>query len=285
MVTVQANAKLNLRLKITGRRDDGYHLLEMINVPVSIYDEIGIAFSRGRSRGLVQLFSREIGCPPEKTTIHKAFRLIENELPADAAIEIQVQKNIPAGSGMGGGSSDAAVFLRMVMDHYGIRPRRSFIDEVAGKVGADVPFFMVNRPAVLRGIGERIEALDNFPALLFTVIVPDFAISTAWAYSEARKRLTKSGTDINVKPSGWDFEELTGIMENDLEKIAIEAYPEIETVKRFLTGAGAAGAMMTGSGSAVFGVFCDQEKRDAACALAQKAFPGYCIFGCHSVGA
>ncbi len=282
MVTLKANAKLNLMLRIIGKLPNGYHLLEMLNVPISIADEMYIEFS---CNGLEQIFNPPLDCSLEKTTIYKAYQLISSWLRIKPAIKIVVNKHIPSGSGLGGGSSDAGFFIKYITEHYGIHLDQQKISEVANYVGADVPFFLFNKPAFVRGIGEAVFPINHFPDLHFLVIVPDFSISTSWAYSQVKLQLTKKEEHSNLKYSHIDLNSLKDIMHNDLEAIAEKQFPAIIDIKKFLKTNGAEIAMMTGSGSAVFGIYENIEKAKKAELKAKLTFNKYKTFICQTIGA
>lgn len=275
------NAKLNLYLKIMGKREDGYHLLNMINVPISLYDEMDISIERGEE-GLVQNFSPSISCDLEKTTIYKAYKILKNFLPPSLLITVSIKKNIPEGSGMGGGSSNAAFFIKDIIQRFNIPLTERFLSEIANNVGADVPFFIFNRPAFLEGIGEKIYPYKTFPRLKFVVIKPDFSINTAWAYSLVKEIFPP---DKNFKGDGIEFNELVHIMDNDLEKVVEEKYFEIKKIKNFLYNNNAFKAMMTGSGSAVFGIYREEDKLEEIILKAKTVFPAYKIFETSIIGA
>lgn len=277
---IYCNAKLNLYLKIVGKREDGYHLLNMINVPISIYDEMEIEIKKG-SGNLIQNFNPNINCLPEKTTIYKAFCLLKNFLPDDIDIVVNIKKEIPEGSGMGGGSSDSAFLIKYLVEKYKIVIDNNMRGEIANKVGADVPFFIFNKPAYLDGIGENVYPYKSFPRLSFIIIKPDFSINTGWAYS-CVKNFSKE--DRSLKKESLGIDEILALMENDLEKIAEEKFFQIKKIKKFLYNNNAKKAMMTGSGSAVFGIYREEEIEEAFF-KAKKAFPEYRIFKAHTIGA
>jgi 4-diphosphocytidyl-2-C-methyl-D-erythritol kinase len=282
MVVLNANAKLNLILRIIDKRPNGYHLLEMLNIPISIADEIYLDFS---GDGLEQTFNPPLDCSLEKTTIYKAYQLISSWLGFKPGIKVVVNKHIPSGSGLGGGSSDAGFFIKYMTEHYGVNLNQQKITEIANYVGADVPFFIYNKPAIVKGIGEQVFPLNNFPKLLFLLIVPDFSISTSWAYSQVKLKLTKKEEHSNLKYSNIDLNTLKNIMHNDLEVIAERQFPAIIDIKNFLMTNGAEIAMMTGSGSAVFGIFENMEKAKEAELKTKLTFNAYKTFICYTIGA
>ncbi|MCX7990839.1 MAG: 4-(cytidine 5'-diphospho)-2-C-methyl-D-erythritol kinase [Proteobacteria bacterium] len=278
---IYCNAKLNLYLKVVGKREDGYHLLNMINVPISIYDRMEIDIKEGEGR-LIQKFEPPVNCIPEKTTIYRAFQIMKKFLPEDINIVVNIEKVIPEGSGLGGGSSDSAFFIKKLAEVFKIEIDNNLIFKIANQVGADVPFFIFNKPAYLEGIGEMVYPYKSFPALNFLVIKPDFSINTGWAYSNVRDFSLPNDT---FKQDYIKAEDIFRYMENDLEKIAEGKFFEIKKIKNFLYNNDAKKAMMTGSGSAVFGIFEKEDVIKDVFLEAKKTFPEYKIFKAHTIGA
>jgi 4-diphosphocytidyl-2-C-methyl-D-erythritol kinase len=175
-------------------------------------------------------------------------------------VAIHIKKRIPAGAGLGGGSSDAAAVLVGVNRLLRLRKTRAQILRLAAKIGADVPFFVLGRPARARGIGERLTALKSPRRLWLVIVYPGFPVSTAWAYRSLSFKLTKNieKTSLNsfVRPLPGSAMELV----NDLEKPVFRRYPKVERLKKKLAGEGAAGTLMSGSGSSVFGIFSSEDK-------------------------
>lgn len=280
---IKANAKLNLRLKIIGKLTNGYHLLEMINVPVTIFDEIQVSYEE--LPVLVQFFDPPLDCADDKTTIFKAYNLLSSWVGRPFSLNVKIKKIIPSGSGMGGGSSDAAAIIKVVSKKYDLKIDESRMEEIANKVGADVPFFLYNRPAFVEGIGEKITVYHKFPHLYFVVVVPDFSISTKWAYSQVNLPLTNKNINSNLKSSEMCLDRLMEAIENDLERIAEKAYPKINEIKSFLLKTGAQVAIMTGSGSAVVGLFVKESHMARSFEKCKDAFLNYKVFSCTTIGA
>jgi 4-diphosphocytidyl-2-C-methyl-D-erythritol kinase len=280
MEKVLANAKLNLLLRIVDKLPNGYHQLEMINVPIELYDEIAIK----PNKQFEQIFYPPLDCPYNRTTIFKAYDLLKNWF-GDVNLKISVKKQIPQGSGMGGGSSDAAAFIKYVINKKNKSLDKKMINEIANKVGADVPFFLHNRPALVKGIGEEVFPFLKFPELNFLIIVPNFSVSTAWAYGQVKLPLTKNTLNSILNISEINEELLYNIMENDLEPIVEKEFPAIIELRKFMISLGAKKAMMTGSGSAVFGIFKDKESAEFASIKAKETFKSYKVFICKTLGA
>jgi 4-diphosphocytidyl-2-C-methyl-D-erythritol kinase len=261
---IRAPAKVNLSLRVVGKRRDGYHLIDSIMVPVSLYDEIEIKRARPGAKLSVACDDPKIPSG-EKNLAYKAAALLLGKDAAKTPVAIHIRKRIPAGAGLGGGSSDAAAVLVGVNRLLRLKKSRRQLLRLAGRIGADAPFFVLGRPARARGIGERLEPLKSPGRLWLVVVYPGFPISTAWAYRSLSFKLTKNieKTSLNsfVRPLHVGAIDLV----NDLEKPVFRRYPKVARLKRKLAEAGAAGTLMSGSGSSVFGIFSSGDK-------ARKAF-------------
>lgn len=261
---IRAPAKVNLSLRVVGKRRDGYHLIDSIIVPVSLYDEIGI--ERARPGAKISVACDDPKIPSgEKNLAYKAAALLLGRDAAKHPVAIHIKKHIPAGAGLGGGSSDAAAVLVGVNRLFRLKKSRRRLLGLAAKIGADVPFFIIGRPARARGIGERLKPLKTGRRLWLVIVYPGFPVSTSWAYHSLSFKLTKNivKTSLNshVRPlRGWAVE-----LFNDLEKPVFRRYPKVARLKRKLAEEGAAGTLMSGSGSSVFGIFSSRDK-------ARKAF-------------
>jgi 4-diphosphocytidyl-2-C-methyl-D-erythritol kinase len=255
-------AKINLFLRITGRRANGYHELDSVFVPVSLFDRVTITASPA-SETSVELRCNWPDLPrgADNLAVRAALRFIDN-YGLKLRLLIDLSKQIPAGAGLGGGSSDAAAVLRILADMTGHAVRE--LADLALGLGADVPFFLDPRPARVGGIGERIEPLNHQFPMNLVIAVPPVVVSTPAVFA-ALKQQDWSGP----APRGT-AEALAGgaitlaLLRNDLERAAVELHPVIGQVKFALERLGSYGAAMSGSGGAVFGLFADR----AAAALA-----------------
>lgn len=278
---VLAPAKVNLSLRIVGRRADGYHLLDSLMVPVSLCDEILIQIeteigSRGQ-KGKHEQSGIIVTCddpsvPGDETNLaYKAAALLLKETGTRAKITIDIRKRIPAGAGLGGGSSDAAAILKSVNLLFSLGLSESQLCALAAHLGADVPFFIPCRPARVAGIGEILTAVPPLPLRWLVIIVPPFAISTPWAYrrfDELPGSKMAPGSSGKFPDGHWPPPKL---LVNDLERAVLPTYPLIGQIKDQLLRLGAEGALMSGSGSAVFGIFQNQTSaKKAARVLTEK---------------
>ncbi len=263
-----APAKVNLYLRVTGRRDDGYHLLDTLMVPISLGDEVEITQVDGPP-GSITVHADAPDIPlGEENTAYRAARAFHERTGRDEPVAITIRKRIPVGAGLGGGSTDAAAVLRGLNDLLGAGLSSEDLMAAALSVGADVPFFIHGKPARARGIGEELSPVGPLPRLSMVVLFPNLPVSTAWVYRNLRFKLTKTSDNNNLIENLDTPHEVARVMVNDLETVTIGRYPRIARLKERLDREGALGSRMSGSGSAVFGVFADE-------ADARRAFAGF----------
>ena len=274
-------AKINLFLRVTGRRADGYHELDSLFLPISLFDRIVIEASDAPAAAVsLRCNWKEIPLDDNNLAARAARLFLEaNRLPW--RITIDLHKEIPAGAGLGGGSSDAGGVLRMMASLKGIDP--AALASMALGLGADVPFFLDPRPARVGGVGERITVLDGIFRLYMTVGVPPVAVPTAETYRRLERRQW-SGPGLATLPSTLEACGATAaLLVNDLEHAAATLYPEIAEIKAVLYDLGAAGAAMSGSGGAVFGLFLSQSAATKAAKAAAEKFPGARFFAVEAI--
>ncbi|MEK6778766.1 MAG: 4-(cytidine 5'-diphospho)-2-C-methyl-D-erythritol kinase [Candidatus Deferrimicrobiota bacterium] len=273
-----APAKLNISLKVFGKRADGYHNIYSVMVPVSLYDEVTL--EEADSGILVE--SDDPAVPVDGgNTCHRAAALFMEWAGAPKGVRIRLRKRIPAESGLGGGSSDAAATFKGMMALTGRNPPPETLLGMAARVGADVPFFTLGGPAVAEGIGERLTPVE-WRVPFFTLIVkPPFGLSTREGYARLRRGTGDNPPDA-VAPAFRDWEDLVPAVSNDFEAAWGDTRPEIGEIKRELLSAGARAAGLSGSGSAVFGLFGDAKAaHDALGMLSRNG--GRRIFVAHNI--
>lgn len=251
--SVKAPAKLNLRLKITGRRADGYHELVSIMVPVDLFDLLDLRVIRERR---IKLSCEGFQVPAdERNLVYQAALSFFSKAGIQQGVAIKLTKNIPVAAGLGGGSSDAAATL-MTLNEICSQPLNpSELHAIAAELGADVPFFLHREPSLATGIGDVLEPLKKWPTFWYVIVTPPIQVSTSWVYGALKLELTRGEYDYIVKFLKNDPFAVSAILENDLEEVTSSRFPIIDTIKTFLMNAGAEGALMTGSGPSVFGVF------------------------------
>lgn len=265
--TALAAAKINLCLRIRGVRPDGYHLLDSIVLPISVFDRLDIAMTPAREIR-VRLHSNWSGLPHDETNLAvRAARLLLERTGAKAEIAIKLHKQIPVGAGLGGGSSDAAATLIALNRLMGSPLDQGTLLRWGAELGADVPFFVAGGPARVRGIGDRITRLRWHRPLTAVVAFPGKGLSTAAVYAAHDASLTRTSEDSNVTAFLRGQLPVRAVLANDLEPVASQMCPAVRTVKERLLQLGALGASMTGSGSATFGLW---EEPDGATAAAKR---------------
>jgi 4-diphosphocytidyl-2-C-methyl-D-erythritol kinase len=271
---IMAPAKINLFLQVLGRRDDGYHELRTLMCCIALHDTLVLRLGTARSE--LTCSDNRIPCDENNLAL-KAVLRFNRVLAAETSItplnvSIELTKRIPAGAGLGGGSSDAAAVINHLNRYY----RNPFSDgklhSLALSLGADVPFFIHGRPAVATGVGERLEPYFGLHPWSVVLIYPGFGLSTAEVFKNLNLGLTKCEKRLRYFPFKCGKFDIARHLCNDLETVAAHRFPVIETIKKELLNQGAMGSLMTGSGSAVFGLFSDsQAARRAASAVGGNA--------------
>jgi 4-diphosphocytidyl-2-C-methyl-D-erythritol kinase len=271
-VKIRAPAKINLTLRVVGKRADGYHLLDTIMVPVSLYDEIEIHQMRrsaSRRLGVPSLIAIRCNHPQvplgQDNIAYRAAELLMRKAKICRPIAIRIRKQIPVGAGLGGGSSDAAAVLKGLNRLWRLRLSVRQLEQLALQLGADVPFFIRAKPAHARGIGEKLRLLSKLRRRWLVLVYPGFPVATAWVYRNLPSKLTRVSVNTSIATPLESLDKLDKLLINDLEQVTVRRYPEISRAKSMLSLAGAAGVLMSGSGSSVFCVF--ESKR-----LAKQAF-------------
>ena len=263
---VEAPAKINLTLEILARRDDGFHALRSVMVPIGLADEL--AFARS------ERFAFDCDPPSleRDNLVTRAFARIRLE---GAPLAVSLRKRVPVGAGLGGGSSDAATVLRAAIDGvFGALEPRDWVAD-ARALGSDVPFFLVDGPALVEGTGERVTALGHAPAWWIVLVVPDAHVATGPAYGLLAR--ARAAQPAPTRPRGssatlrcgealqrGDYDTVLATMTNDFEPVVRDAYPAVDAVLRALADAGAPGrAMLSGSGGACFALFAGEPEARA----------------------
>jgi 4-diphosphocytidyl-2-C-methyl-D-erythritol kinase len=253
---IRALAKINLDLRVIGKRSDGYHELRTIFQTISLADSIDISFTPGRRREIA--VDDALGIPDN--LVVRAAELAMDAMGCGGSVEMRLNKQIPMGAGLGGGSSDAAAILLALPVLAGRVVELPKLLEIAQQLGSDVPFFLLGGRAAAIGRGTELFPMADLPARYGLLIAPRIHVSTAEAYGRLGASLT-SGLQQNKIESFQSRVWGQGCPDtgaNDFEGVVFEQYPRLGAIKRELIEAGAAPAMMTGSGSAIFGLFDDR---------------------------
>lgn len=266
-IRIKAYGKINIGLDITGRREDGYHLVKMILQTVDLYDEVLV---RKQSEGIMLKTNRPFLPCDERNIAYKAAKAMIERFDIREGVRIDIGKHIPVAAGMAGGSTDAAAVLKAMNRLFALHAEPDVLDEIAVKLGADVPFCLRHGTYLAEGIGEELTKLPDMPPCFALLINPGFGVSTKEAYRRIDELEDPAHPDIDSVIAGLgrkDAAHVAYAMGNILELAVIPLHPEIQEIKDRLMEAGAMGAMMSGSGSTVFGLFDTEEKRDKAFAM------------------
>jgi len=260
------NAKINLGLNILRRRPDGYHDIESVMVPTSWCDILEIVPAPEGEPTSLTTTGRHVDCPPEKNLVMKAYRALAALRPDMPAARIFLRKIVPDGAGLGGGSADAAFTLIGLDRLFGLGLGDKLLAETAAGIGADCPFFIYNRPMLASGTGTELTPVDiDLTGFYVAIAKPSSrSISTAEAYAGVKPRtaVPSVAQAIMLPPEQWQ----TSLF-NDFEESVGARLPETETLKRQMLASGALYASMSGSGSAIYGIFSSDK-------MAEKAISG-----------
>ena len=252
-----APAKINIGLYITGKRPDGYHDIVTCMVPIAWFDVIEIV---NKSQGSTKMcvygdFKEDV--PSQDNTVLKALRILKHKYGLKLSdVEIHLLKQIPAGTGLGSASSDAATVINAIDVMFDLNMSEAKKVEVAKQIGADVPFFIYKKPAIATGKGEKLE-LINLPWLgnyFVIIVVPEKRLSTSEMYSRINQFVTPPANFkelIRLGPDSWNDSN----MMNQFQPIAEALFPYFKSIKEMLTNMGAKYVSLTGSGSAYYGLF------------------------------
>ncbi|MFQ6604327.1 MAG: 4-(cytidine 5'-diphospho)-2-C-methyl-D-erythritol kinase [Fidelibacterota bacterium] len=254
-LTLSSPAKVNLGLQVLEKRPDGYHNLHTVFQALDFGDTLHFYTTPGD----VTLTASVDWCPVnESNTCVKAYRRLNREFPDLGGIRLHIEKRIPTGGGLGGGSSNAATTIKALNQLYDLGLSSDDMEQLGHDVGADVPFFIRGGTQLGEGTGEILTPLAHTMNGFYLLIIPEIHIATAWAYNALKIHLDSPKQPRNFAGYLQKEEIPFAIFENDFERIVIPSHPEIGRVKESLLKAGARYASLSGSGSTVFGIF-DEE--------------------------
>lgn len=271
--TLPSFAKVNLHLRVLGKREDGFHDIFTVFQSVSLCDELTFE----RSAEGIELTCDDPAVPLDKTNlILRAGNMLAENCEVKSGAAIHLTKRIPMGGGLGGGSSNAAVSLIGLSRLWDLRPSPEQMESMAAKLGSDVPFFLHGGTAVGSGRGSTVENIGDFSAEHMIIVTPDIHVSTAKAYADLKApNLTNEESNRILRVCRAEVESadfLRAEIENDFEASVFAAHPEIGRAKQTLVDLGASQALMSGSGASVFGIFDNEETRQTALkALGEEA--------------
>ena len=254
-------AKINLFLQILGKRPDGYHDLITLMCCIGLYDTVSLTFNVKD----ITVSCDHPDVPEDETNLaYGAARLFFKKVKKNDGVTIFIKKKIPVAAGLGGGSSNAAAVFLGLNRYYGYPIPTDELISIGLSLGADVPFFIFQKPAIASGIGEKLEAYQNLKNLKILLVFPGFSISTADVYKKLNLGLTKCEKKLKSFLLNKQRFDPRYHLCNDLEAVTASEYPVIKTVKEALLNQGALGALMTGSGSTIFGLFSDSNAASKA---------------------
>ena len=254
-------AKINLFLQVTGKRPDGYHNLITLMCAIRLFDTISLTFDASR----ISVTCTDPQIPTDQTNLaYIAADRFLKYLNIREGVRIAIDKRIPVAAGLGGGSSNAAAVLRGLNRHFGCPLSDEALRSMGLSIGADVPFFINQKPSIASGIGEEVEPYPNLDPYPIVLIFPGFGVSTASVYNNLNLGLTNCKKTISCSLLKYQEFDAKHHLCNDLEPVTISRYPVIQSAKEALLENGAIGALMSGSGPTVFGIFPDPDMASKA---------------------
>ncbi|QAR34270.1 4-(cytidine 5'-diphospho)-2-C-methyl-D-erythritol kinase [Geovibrio thiophilus] len=280
MIIARSYAKINIFLHINGKRADGYHDLQTLFAQTELHDTIEI-----EEADRTELICNMPDIPADSSNlIIRVKNILTERYGIRNEYRIILNKKIPAGGGLGGGSSNAACFLKTVnsMSHMGL----SYKDmaDILGSVGSDTVYFLHDRPCYAEGRGEIIVSETELPSAPILLVNPGIHVPTGEIFRCGNLKLT-SKADLSRMPIVAGYAELTAMLENGLEAAVFAKHPVLQTLKTALLDSGADGALMSGSGSTVFGIYRTDEQLESACDIIREKFAGYTVFKSRIKGA
>ena len=262
MVTVEANAKINLTLDILGKRPDGYHEVAMVMQTVGLHDTLTL---EKREQGI----SLNINVPwlkaDEKNLAWRAAALVQEEFGLTGGVHIELTKRIPVAAGLAGGSADAAAVLKGMSELYGLNLSDNKLCELGAKLGSDIPFCLLGGTMLATGRGEVLKRLPDMPETWVVLVKPRISVSTAWAYQNYDEQGAERHPDneaIQKEIARGNRKGVAKLLCNVLESVTINKYDVIERYKQMMLAKGAMASMMSGSGPTVFALAQNREQAE-----------------------
>lgn len=262
------HAKINLGLRILRRRPDGYHDIESCMLPISWADQLTVEIATGAVADSYEVSGLAGELPIERNLVYKAVQLLRAQHPEIPPLQLKLEKLIPTEAGLGGGSADAAYTLLAINELCRLDLSTTQLEAMAGELGSDCPFFIQSRPVLVTGRGERLTPLTMPPALLskwLLVVKPPIGMSTAEAYRQVTRHPEAEGklTTLLERP----IAQWRELIVNDFESVVFAHYPELAALRDTLYRHGALYAAMSGSGTALYGIFDDNPLLDDTATL------------------
>ena len=269
-IKIKAYAKVNLSLDVIGRRENGYHDVEMIMQQITLHDNVMIT----KKNNGISIKSDSVYVPDNhKNIAYKIAEDVMNIFNITSGIHIEIEKNIPVAAGLAGGSTDAAAVIKGLNELFDLKMTKDEMKDVALKYGADIPFCIEGGAAVARGIGEELEVIEGLKKVWMILYKPSIGISTQEIYQRLDVNNIKKHPETNLLLSyisNEKYRELAKNMYNVLEEVTVKRYPLINDIKKKMKEYGAIGTMMSGSGPTVFGIFKNYKSAEVAYKNLQK---------------
>ncbi|MGQ9818748.1 MAG: 4-(cytidine 5'-diphospho)-2-C-methyl-D-erythritol kinase [Candidatus Kapaibacteriales bacterium] len=248
-------AKINLGLEVLFRRNDLFHEINSVFVPIDLFDFITFTLSKTSK---FKLFTTNMKLPTRENIIYQTIKLIKNKYKINISnLVVKLDKKIPIGAGLGGGSSNSAMTIQALNELYNLNLKDNEQLSLASEIGSDVPFFIQNKLSIVRGRGEKITPMDFYLPYKFLIIFPNVHISTSMAYSLLKINRTFAPTKYEeILPEVIDNPSLfPQYFHNDFEEVIFSKYPSLLKIKKKLLDAGAIFSSLSGSGSSIYGIF------------------------------
>lgn len=252
MITRLARAKINLGLKILNKREDGFHNIETTLTTITLSDKLLVEETEQN----ITIHSPGLKIPQEDNLCYRAARLFLTQYKIEKGIKISIQKNIPVGAGLGGGSSDAAATLKGLNQLFNLNLSDENLVDLGRKLGCDVPFFIKGGAAYAKGIGDELKFF-KLPKMSLVIYYPGYPISTKWAYEEFDKKVLTPAINLDIikEDNKKNKKVKTGFgLKNDFEEVVFKAHPDLLDIKAHLLSTGVFMVSLSGSGSCLFAV-------------------------------
>lgn len=277
IIKKKAYAKVNLTLDVLGKRDDGYHDIVSIMQSVSLSDELTMERTTEADGRIEVAWSREEPCD-EKNTVFRACKLMLDRYKLKGGVKVYIEKNIPVAAGLGGGSADAAAALEGMNELFDLKLTDAELQKVGVRIGADVPFCISKGAAIAEGIGERLVSFDAHIDCYVVLVKPDINVSTKEVYEQIDNTVLPRRPDTNLAIGAMkasDFKNLGQNLYNVMEFVTAKRYPIVREIKQRMTIQGANGALMSGSGPTVYGIFQNRFLAENALSFFKSVYPDF----------
>lgn len=271
-VSEKSYAKINLFLQILGKREDGFHDLNTLFTKIDLYDTLTIRPSEQFS---ITCSNNDVPAD-ESNIVWKIKDIVEERYGIQCNIQVHIDKLIPMGGGLGGGSSNAATFLKMLNRYFNLGMTMGEKTDILASVGSDTVFFLYDQPMLGTSRGEILESVPPLPNLNLLIVNPSIFVSTGQIFGDKNLRLTAFGEVIRMRLP-LTLNDLVKVMSNDLETPVFKKFPLIKEIKEILEGKGAVKAMMSGSGSTLFGIFNDKDKLNEVYKYFTETYPDFFV--------